>query len=133
MKLNVVVTSICLLFLLAFSALNQVGNAAIASEQTKTIDVRQMTFFDEMKTRNAEYATSADWTLKVAPSDMPYLDSANDTVYAEIYVSDVDDTLQNAVDNKTGEIKHTLRVYTATEQAVNQLAEIPNTHFYVSM
>jgi len=132
-KLNVVVTSICLLFLLAFSALNQLGTAAVASEQTKTIDVRQMTFFDEMKTRNAEYVTSADWTLKVAPSDMPYLDSANDTVYAEIYVSDVDDTLQNAVDNKTGEIKHTLRVYTATEQAVNQLAEIPNTHFYVSM
>ena len=132
MKLTVVMPATCLLFLIAFSGLNQVGTAAVASEQPKTIDVRQMTFFDEMKTRNAEYAAKPDWTLKVAPSDIQYLDSANETVYVEVYVSDVDDTLQTSNDIKTGEIKHTYQVYTAAEQAVKQLAEIPNTHFYVS-
>ncbi len=133
-KVSAGVFAACLLFLVAFSALCQTSSAAIASELPETIDVRQMTFFEEMKTRNVEYlAAKQDWTLKVAPQDTQYLNSAEDTFYVEVYVSEVKDRLQTAVDVQTGKTEHIFRVYTASEEAIEQLKQIPNTHFYASM
>ena len=64
---------------------------------------------------------------------MMKLDSDDENrVVVEVYVSDVDDTIQISKDVKTAKTAHVLQMYTAAERAVKQLAEIPNTHFYVS-
>lgn len=131
MKARFLLSSTGLLLLLVFSVISQIGASTIANISPEIIDVREMTFFDEMEARNAEYAEKSDWTLKISPLDTQYYKSTNETVYAEIYVSDTDDRLQFCSDF-TGKTKNTFRVYTASEQAVKQMSEIPNTYFYAS-
>ncbi len=90
-----------------------------------------MTFFDGMKIRNAQYTEKLDWSLKISPLDLQHYDSANESIYVEVYVSDVEDRLQLCKDF-TGNTKNIFRVYTPSEQAIKQMAEIPNTYFYAS-
>ncbi|MBT0158652.1 S8/S53 family peptidase [Candidatus Bathyarchaeota archaeon A05DMB-2] len=132
MKKTAVIGTMLLLIMLGVSIMQQAGIAAIAQEQPSTIDVRQMPFLDQMRTRLDEYNEEADWTLKVFPTDEPYLDVADETVYVEVYVSDVDDTTQLSEDLKTGKTENVFQVYKANERAVKQLAEIPHSYFYAS-
>lgn len=91
-----------------------------------------MTFLNEMKTRIVEYNAKEDWTLKVSPQDIQLLESADETVYIEVWVSDVDETIQLSGDLKTGKIEHLFQVYRASERVAEQLSQIPNSHFYES-
>ena len=53
--------------------MSQIGASTIANTSPEIIDVRQLTFFDEMETRNAEYAEKSDWTLKIYSEGYEYL------------------------------------------------------------
>ena len=132
MKAKIVISTLLLLGLLAFSMLQQVSIVASAIEQPTNIDVRQMPFFDGMKARNDEYAATLDWIMKVHPADIPVLDTDDETVYIEVYVSDVDDTIQLSKDQRTGKTEHVFNVYRASENAIKQLSEVPNKYFYVT-
>jgi hypothetical protein len=131
-KIIMAISATCLLLLLAFSTIQQICIAAITSEQPSIVDARQMPFFNQMGTRLAEYNQKADWTKKIFPTDEPYLDSADQTVYVEVYVSDIDDIIQLSEDCKTGKTENVFKVYRATERTVKQLSEIPHKYFYVS-
>jgi hypothetical protein len=132
-KLGIVLISVCLLSLLALAETAQMVTSLISSEDINVIDTRQLTFFNEMLTRNAEYKLNADWTLKVFPADLEYLKTDTEEVYIEVYVTDTVDKLQTSHDRKTGAITNTFEVFTASENAVTKLSQIPHSYFYASM
>ncbi len=138
MKNSLIVSTILLLSMFVVSIAQQAGIAAMAQQQASTIDDRQMPFLQQMRTRLVEYNQTGNWTKKIFPIDEPNLDVANSTLdlsngtlYVEVFVLDVVDSLQFSRDIKTGKIEHSFQVYTASESVVKQLSEIPNTYFYV--
>jgi len=122
-----------LLSLFAVSTLLQTGVAVVgAQELPPNVDARQMPFFDQMKTRLAEYNVTADWTKKIFPMDESQLYFSESTVYIEVYVTDVEEAMQLFGDNSTDDAGKIFQVYRPTERAAALLSEIPHTYFYAS-
>ena len=123
-----------LLSLFAVSAVSQAGiDVVVAQELPPTVDSQQMPFFDQMRSRLAEYSVTTDWTKKIFPMDESYLYSAESTIYIEVYVSDVEEAMRLSGDISTDEAGKVFQVYRPTEHAVAQLSEIPHTYFYASL
>ncbi len=118
-----------LLFVLAVPMISQ-GTTIVDQEQPPIIDARQMPFLSEM----IDFARPSriNWTSKIFPTDQPYLETVKQSVCVEVYVSNVDCTIQLSTDFRTGKTEKCFQVFRPAEQTVKQLAEIPNSHFYVS-
>ena len=130
MKKTVLVLVLILALFLALAEIQFVDSTT--TQPPSVIDVRIMTYLDQMQPRLALYNLTGDWTMKIYPADEAYLHSAESTVYIEVYVSDVEDTTQKSVDPQTNETAHVYQVYKPREQVIARLSAIPHTTFYVS-
>jgi len=125
--------ALALIIALFFLALAEFQFASSTMTPTPpVIDVRNMPYLDQMQPRLSWYNLTGDWKIKICPGDEVYLQSAESTVYIEVYVSDVEDTTRESIDIQTNETANVYRVYVPTEQVVAQLSAIPHTTFYAS-
>lgn len=86
-----------------------------------------------MEQRLVEFEQEDNWTKKIFPMDEEYFNSAKDTVYIEVFVSDVEETIQLSKDCITEKTQSVFKVYRATQKTVEQLSAIPNEYFRVSL
>lgn len=133
MKINNNIITTILLSILMLSSITGIGTALVSSnDSSDVIDIRQLNFFNDMRLRNSEYAQKKDWTLKISPLDINYYDNAIEKkLYVEVYVSDIEEKYVNT-ESLFGEAKNTYRVYTASDDIIKQMKQIPNDHFYAS-
>jgi hypothetical protein len=81
----------------------------------------ELTNYDQMRSGLALYRMTGWGFCKVSPQDYQILLSSEGEIYCEVYVSDVETLDWNGS-----------QVYVPAQSAVEQLAAIRNSHFYVS-
>jgi len=106
-------------------------NAESLVTSPNVVHSRHLRFYNEMTTRLVEYVKTLDWTLKVFPRDLGYLDHSDPTISVEIYVSPPKEAMVYSRDlDKPEEIKTAFMVYEATDEQVEELSQIPHSDLY---